>query len=264
MVFYKFHGNGNDFIIIDNMDNKISLNTNIIRQICHRRFGVGADGLMLINPSDKYDFEMDYYNSDGYLGSMCGNGGRCIAAFARLIGLVVDKATFLAFDGVHNADIIEDQSNKNTWNVSLSMGNVTSVEKADGYYFLDTGSPHYVEFVEKIAQIDVYEQGKKTRNSELFSPGGTNVNFVEISKDRIFVRTYERGVEEETLSCGTGVTAAALASYLETGINNIKVHTTGGDFEVGFKHNVIDDKDVFSEICLHGPAQFIYKGEIEI
>jgi len=264
MNFFKFHGNGNDFVIINNLENNIELSTEQVRYLCNRRFGVGADGLMLLNSSDDCDFEMTYYNSDGQLASMCGNGGRCIAAFAYKIGLVDNKMRFLAFDGFHDAEVMEISEDDSTWDVKLQLVDVKLVEKSEGYYFLDTGSPHYVEFVEKVAEIDVYNEGRKTRYSELFSPHGTNVNFVEISDDRIFVRTYERGVEEETLSCGTGVTASAIAAYMEVGKSDIAVHTTGGDFTVSFDHEVIDGKEIFNNICLRGPAKLVFEGEVDI
>ncbi len=261
--FFKFHGNGNDFIIIDNQKGDVVLTENQIQNLCHRRFGIGADGLMFLNKSDNYDFTMVYFNSDGKIGSMCGNGGRCIAAFASLSGIVNDELIFDAVDGIHHAKIISRHPEKNNWHVRLSMMNVTDVEKNPGYYFLDTGSPHYVEFVDSLAELDVVTEGRKTRYSEKFVPGGTNVNFVEKDTNRIFVRTYERGVEDETLSCGTGVTASAIAYYLESGVNPVNVHTIGGDFTVSFITNKTSPHS-FENIWLQGPAQLVYSGEIDL
>lgn len=262
MDFYKYHGNGNDFIIIDNRKNDIKLDSNQIQRLCHRRFGIGADGLMLLQESNSADFEMIYYNSDGRESSMCGNGGRCIAAFAFKLGLTDATMEFMAFDGIHKAKVI--CLNDKHWHVSLQLSDVERVEKNEGYYFLDTGSPHYVEFVDKVAEIDVNVEGKKTRYSETFSPNGTNVNFVEIGNDRIFVRTYERGVEMETLSCGTGVTASAIAAFLETKRKDFAIHTTGGDFKVSFDHDEENNVGIFSNIWLDGPAKLVYEGKYHI
>lgn len=258
--FYKFQGNGNDFIILDNRGNYIDLNATQIQKLCNRRFGIGADGLMLVVVSAMYDFEMVYYNSDGNISSMCGNGGRCIAAFARLHGIVGDEMIFEAWDGLHKAVIESEIVAGESWDVSLQLADVLDVDKNDDYYFLDTGSPHYVEFVDKAAEINVEIEGKKTRESERFAPGGTNVNFVEISPERIFVRTFERGVEEETLSCGTGVTAAAIAAFLETGQKGIPIHTTGGDFTVSFTQN----GDKFTDVWLRGPAKLVFEGNVSV
>jgi len=260
MHFHKFQGNGNDFILLDNRNNNFDLTAAQVQKICDRRFGIGADGLMLINVSAKYDFKMVYYNSDGNISSMCGNGGRCIAAFSKFIGLVGDEMIFEAWDGLHKAIIESEIIAGKIWDVRLQLADVVDVDKNEDYYFLDTGSPHYVEFVNNTAEIDVATEGKKTRDSERFAPMGTNVNFVEISKDRIFVRTYERGVEEETLSCGTGVTASAIAVFLETGRKNVPVHTTGGDFTVSFNH----DEDKFTDVWLRGPAELVFEGDMGV
>lgn len=262
--FHKFQGNGNDFVIFDNRNNTFTLSTKHVQSICDRRFGVGADGLILLNLSRKYDFEMIYYNSDGNISTMCGNGGRCIAAYACLLGIVDNTVIFEASDGIHKA-IIEDETVVGIeWDISLQMADVNEVEKSKEYYFLDTGSPHYVEFVDKVAEIDVASEGRKTRESERFAPDGTNVNFVEINDKRIFVRTYERGVEDETLSCGTGVTASAIAVFMECKLKGIPVHTIGGDFIVKFTHFKEGDKDKFTDIWLRGPAKLAFEGEINI
>ena len=258
--FWKYQGNGNDFVIIEDLKHEIELSPKQIRKICDRHFGIGADGLMLLRSAQEFHFKMMYYNSDGNLSSMCGNGGRCMAAFAFLRGIAPQKMEFDAFDGKHEAVIENNYAEKKEMDVSLKMTDVKKVELNEKYYFLNTGSPHYVEFVSKVAEIDVVKEGRNTRNSERFAPGGTNVNFVELSTDRIFVRTYERGVEDETLSCGTGVTASAIAAFLETGKTGQKIHTTGGDFTVSFE-NI---KKHFTNIWLRGPAQMVFSGEIEI
>lgn len=255
--FEKYQGNGNDFIIIDNREADFVLTSSQIRKLCDRHFGIGADGLIFLGNSALYDFEMEYFNSDGNLSSMCGNGGRCLAAFAFSKGIVGrNEMTFGAFDGKHEAIILKEILKGKKYDVSLEMSDVTEVNHDDNFYFLDTGSPHYVEFVEKAAEIDVVHEGRKTRYSELFSPDGTNVNFVEISGDRIFVRTYERGVENETLSCGTGVTASAIAAFLETGKKDFQIHTTGGDFRVNFE----EEDGVFTSVKLIGSAELVYSG----
>lgn len=260
--FYKFQGNGNDFVIVDNRNNILDLTIIQIQNLCNRRFGIGADGLMLVNSSDKYDFEMVYFNSDGNLSTMCGNGGRCIAAFAKLLGIVDQEMKFIANDGPHKAVVnIELEAGKK-WDVSLQLGDVKEVEKNEGYYFMDTGSPHYVELVDKVAEVNVEQEGRYTRESERFAPGGTNVNFVELDSERMFVRTYERGVEAETLSCGTGVTASAIAVFLETGQKDIPVHTTGGDFSIDFTFD--SKQNVFTDVWLQGPVVLVFEGVISI
>ncbi len=258
--FYKFHGNGNDFIIIDNRNSKIELTTSQINKLCNRRFGIGADGLMLLESSEKFDFSMVYYNSDGNLSSMCGNGGRCIAAFANMLGLVDSKMKFEAYDGVHEAVIESETLEFVEWDVSLQLADVMNIEVGDEYCFLDTGSPHYVEFVDDVSKIDVVNEGRLIRESDQFKPHGTNVNFVEKSNDSIIVRTYERGVEEETLSCGTGVTAAAIAASLQTGQKSVLVHTKGGDFNINFDF----ENTKFTNVWLRGPARLVFEGDINI
>ncbi len=262
--FHKFQGNGNDFVIIDNRKNTFSLDTSQIQNICDRRIGIGSDGLIILNLSQKYDFEMVYYNSDGKVSSMCGNGGRCIAAYARMIGITGIEVTFTAYDGIHKAIIESETITGVEWDISLQLADVNEVDKNDGYYFLNTGSPHYVEFVDKVAEIDVVDEGRKTRESERFAPEGTNVNFVEKNENRLFVRTYERGVENETLSCGTGVAASAIAMFMESGIKDIPIHTTGGEFKVNFSHSADGEKHRFTNIWLRGPAKLVFEGEINI
>ena len=258
LQFEKYHGNGNDFIIIDDRTLSFKASKRKIHQLCDRRFGIGADGLMLVRNSDKANFEMIYYNSDGAVGTMCGNGGRCIAAFAYSHKIVLEKITFVASDGLHEAAI--NKAKEGVYDVSLEMQPVSKVVKYDKSYFINTGSPHHIEFVADADATDVYNRGKEIRNSKKYSPEGTNVDFVEIKGNTLYVRTYERGVEAETLSCGTGVIASAMAAFLETGNKDWRIKTRGGNFEVTFN----SDGDRFSAIWLRGPAQCVFKGEIEI
>lgn len=255
--FYKYQGTGNDFIMIDNRKSLITLTNEQVAFMCHRRFGIGADGLILLELEPGIDFKMVYFNSDGKRSSMCGNGGRCITAFARDLGLITDKARFLAVDGMHESTIMNE-------NVALKMQDVKQIESGTDYFFLDTGSPHYVKLVQDVEGMDVYNEGKKIRYNERFSEEGTNVNFIEKHDDELFVRTYERGVEDETFSCGTGVTAAALVAAVKgisTGKNNCLVKTRGGTLEVTFE-KVLEQN--FYNIWLKGGAMMVYKGSIEI
>lgn len=256
--FNKYQGTGNDFIIIDNREMKFNRADNaLVAKLCDRRFGIGADGLMLLQSKIGYDFEMVYYNSDGNESSMCGNGGRCIVEFARTLGLVKTKAHFLASDGEHEALV-------NPGFISLKMNNVSKVEMNAAFSYLNTGSPHYVAFVNDVKNYKVFEEGKKIRNNERFKEKGTNVNFVEKELNELFVRTYERGVEDETYSCGTGVTAAALVAALKnvsTGQDYCDVKTLGGNLKVKFNKH---EDNSFTDIWLEGPATFVFKGEIAI
>ncbi len=254
--FYKYQGAGNDFILIDAYDKKIELSQPVIYQLCSRRFGIGADGLMLLKKHDYYDFEMIYYNADGLQGTMCGNGGRCIVSFAKKLGLIKDFTRFIAIDGEHEAYIYDNDI------VKLKMQDVKDIEIYHNYYFLNTGSPHYVEFVDDIQNIDVVQLGKKIRYSKDFEPEGTNVNFAQIMQDILKIRTYERGVEDETLACGTGSVALALAytKRSESYISPIKIHALGGELRVYFKY--LDN--YFSDIWLEGPAKFVFQGEVTI
>lgn len=254
---YKYQGTGNDFILIDNRDMSVTLTEDQIKWLCDRRFGIGADGLMLLELEPGADFEMVYFNSDGKESSMCGNGGRCITAFAKHLGLVDTHAKFIAIDGMHEAKIDGDI-------VSLKMNDVRNVEVGEGFYYLNTGSPHYVKFVTDIENFDVYKEGKKIRNNDRFVYEGTNVNFIEKQGDSLFVRTYERGVEDETLSCGTGVTASALVAALK-GISNNKnaclIKTLGGELNVKFEKVL---ENTFYNIWLEGPAKFVFKTSITV
>lgn len=258
IAFCKYQGTGNDFIIIDNFHGEaISLSSRQIKKLCDRHFGIGADGLMLLNKKEGYDFEMRYYNADGNESSMCGNGGRCLVKFAYQSGIHKNTYRFWAIDGEHEAEIDDGEI------VSLKMKDVDKVDYYSGYTILNTGSPHFVKFAPNVEDIDVVESGKGIRYSDSFAKEGINVNFVEnVGEDQIFVRTYERGVEDETLSCGTGVTAAALLSaHNENGFNTVDVKTPGGNLSV--EYNKVDDEH-FVDIWLCGPAVFVFKGEVEV
>ncbi|MBE7172127.1 MAG: diaminopimelate epimerase [Williamsia sp.] len=253
--FYKYQGTGNDFVILDNREGAYSnLTREQIHFLCDRRFGIGADGLMLLNLKTGYDFEMKYYNADGRQSSMCGNGGRCLVKFASHMGIVKDRYCFIAVDGEHEADIDGDI-------ISLKMKDVDAVDPYGVDAILNTGSPHYVKIVGNLMDTDVFQKGKEIRYSNAFEKEGINVNFVQVKDDdEISVRTYERGVEDETLSCGTGVTASALVCYHnEAGFNNVIVNTRGGQLTVEFDR--IDD-GTYSNIWLCGPAEKVYEGEI--
>ena len=256
--FYKYQGTGNDFVIVDNRNNEYAnLTSKQVKHICDRNFGVGADGLMLLGKKEGYDFEMIYYNSDGNQSTMCGNGGRCLVQFAHHRGIIRSTYNFIAIDGDHKAEIDGDGT------VSLQMQNVDLVNYHNSYAIINTGSPHFVKFDNKVKNIDVPTRGHEIRYSKEFAEKGINVNFVESTgEDSIFVRTYERGVENETLSCGTGVTAAALLSaHNEKGFNTVRVKTLGGNLSVEF--NKIDDQH-FDNIWLCGPAELVYTGVIEL
>lgn len=255
--FYKYHGAGNDFIIIDNR--KFGFFAATIEQIaymCNRRFGIGADGLMLLQENPDLDFEMRYFNSDGREASMCGNGGRCIVALASRLGIIGKYAKFLAVDGIHEAEVLDSDQ------VNLKMSDVGRISELEGGFFLDTGSPHFVKFVDDIGKVDVYNEGKTIRYSETFRKEGTNVNFVEEGDNWLTVYTYERGVEDETLACGTGITASALCAALRTGaINgNFNVKAKGGDLSVSFEKSGYG----FRNIWLKGPAAYVFEGNITL
>lgn len=256
--FHKYQGTGNDFIIIDNREGLYNeLTKEQVSFICHRRFGIGADGLMLLNQHPGYDFEMKYYNSDGRESTMCGNGGRCLTKFAWQAGIHKPLYHFIAVDGEHEAEIDDDGT------VSLKMKDVKGLKEYHGDFIVDTGSPHYVKMVNDLYNFNVYQKGHDIRNSNTFQKDGINVNFVEQNDDdEITVRTYERGVEDETLSCGTGVTASALVCYHnEIGFNSVTVNTPGGKLSVEFDR--LDD-DTYSNIWLSGPAEKVFEGVISI
>jgi diaminopimelate epimerase len=257
LKFYKYQGTGNDFVIVDNFQGNVDLSNEQIAHICDRKFGIGADGLMLLEKSNKYDFEMKYYNADGNLGSMCGNGGRCIVKFAYDINLIDEHAMFLAVDGVHEARIDKEGI------VSLEMNDVDAIIKIDNSTCeLNTGSPHYVSFVNDISAIDVFKSGREIRYNDAYSKDGINVNFVAIDGEHLKIRTYERGVENETLSCGTGVTAAAIAAF-NLGLIKSKLVTVkamGGNLTVAFECN----ENKFTNVVLSGPANKAFEGTIEL
>ena len=249
LEFYKYEGTGNDFVIIDDRDQYFDISdNNLITKICDRKFGIGADGLILLRNHSIYDFEMLYFNSNGYISTMCGNGGRCIAHFANYLKIICSTTKFMAVDGVHEARIDNNV-------VSLKMQNVKNIVEEKNCYILDTGSPHYVKFVNDISNLNVREEGKAVRQQ--FSQG-INVNFIEI-RENILVRTYERGVEDETLSCGTGVVASALAIHYSKKSNNksIDIKTSGGNLNITFE---VDAKN-YSNIWLKGPAKMIFSGK---
>jgi diaminopimelate epimerase len=254
--FYKYQGTGNDFVMIDQRQEKYlsRQDTSLIEHICDRRFGVGADGLILLQNTEGFDFEMVYFNSDGRESSMCGNGGRCIAAFANYLGAAGETCRFLAIDGPHEAKVNQD------W-VELKMADVKEVESGDGSFILNTGSPHYVVFVEDLSDMNIVESGQVIRYSDRFRQDGINVNFVEKTANGIEVATYERGVEDETFSCGTGVTAAAI-SYLVANpalaSNEIPIKTKGGDLMVKLQRK---PDESFDHIWLCGPAKQVFSGE---
>ena len=254
--FYKYQGTGNDFVMIDNRNNIFDKsNIKAVQQLCDRRFGVGADGLILIENLEDLDFNMIYFNADGTQ-SFCGNGSRCAVAFAKHLGIIEKQAMFLSTDGEHEAWI------NDLGEVSLKMHDVENIEKGEGYYYINTGSPHYIVAVDNVAAINVKEAGATIRYNKRFKAEGTNVNFVKYGENEFSIRTYERGVEDETLSCGTGVTAAALSladtNKLAAGV--ISINAVGGILKVGFKRN----GNVFSDIWLIGPATLVFKGNIEL
>ena len=254
--FKKYQGAGNDFVIVDNRAETFigRFDTELIQRMCDRRFGIGADGLMLLQNCAGYDFEMVYFNSDGRESTMCGNGGRCLAAFAASLGLLnKNRCHFIAIDGPHDAVIVRPD-----W-VELRLGDVQEIENGAGFFCLNTGSPHYVRFVEDAQHLDVNAEGRAVRYSERFAAEGINVNFAEETAEGLLVLTYERGVEAETLSCGTGVTASALAYSLkmqQKGAVSVPIITKGGRLEVKFQ---VSDEG-FSDVWLCGPAVEVFEG----
>lgn len=254
MKFYKYQGTGNDFVMIDNRnDNFPKDNTKLIKHLCDRRFGIGGDGLILLENDDFSDFKMLYHNADGNESTMCGNGGRCIVAFAHFLDIFEDKTSFSAIDGLHEAEF------KNGI-VKLKMIDVEGIKILNNAYEINTGSPHYVQYVEDVENYDVYHNGNKIRNSHTYKEEGINVNFVsELPNDKLFVRTYERGVEDETYSCGTGVTAAALTFMQNKHLNSVRVKVLGGELKVYAKFTEAN----ISNIWLEGPAKQVFTGNID-
>lgn len=268
LTFDKFHGAGNDFIILDDRNDQFNKDIKDpekhISQLCKRHYGIGADGLMLIKSCNDADFMMIYYNSDGHEGSMCGNGGRCIVAFANSLALIGEKTTFKAVDGLHEAVI--NHQGVNTWDISLRMNDVEMIQGQEKEFVLNTGSPHLVIFSENIQDIDVFTEGRALRYSAAFLHEGINVNFAEVlDKTTIRMRTYERGVEDETLACGTGATAIALAAW-QAGFRNPENQYTlkapGGDLRVSFTPPR-EPSQAFTNIWLSGPAEKVFTGTFE-
>jgi len=258
LPFQKYHGTGNDFIMIDNRKGQFDgKNSSLVQKMCDRRFGIGADGLILISTDKEYDFSMRYFNADGKEASMCGNGGRCAVAFAHKLEMISSgKSRFRAVDGLHDAIIVDNL-------VRLKMSDVKRIEALGKDYFLNTGSPHLVRFVKNLDRFDVFAEGRSIRYAKKSEPEGTNVNFVEVINDRIYIRTYERGVEDETYSCGTGSVAAALSVCIQSGkkSNSYEIITKGGRLRVDFTGG---PKRSFHNIWLEGPAQYVFNGHFTV
>jgi diaminopimelate epimerase len=258
LEFYKYQGTGNDFVMIDNRSNTFPKeNTQLVAHLCDRRFGIGADGLILLDTDATTDFRMVYYNSDGNLSSMCGNGGRCLVAFAKKLNVIQNETTFMATDGLHYATVGADGI------VSLQMIDVAEIKNTQDYSFLNTGSPHHVQIVEDLQHFNVKENGAAIRYGNLYGQAGSNINFVKkIDETTFSLRTYERGVEDETLACGTGATAVAIAMNAtgQTNSNEINLNVEGGKLAVSF--DIEDGK--YTNVFLKGPAEFVFKGTIQI
>lgn len=253
--FYKYNGTGNDFILIDNRSSQRIFTTDQIAFLCHRNFGIGADGLILLQDHSDYDFKMIYFNSDGNESTMCGNGGRCIVQFAYDLGIIKNETIFIAIDGPHKAKVLADK-------VSIQMINVSEIRSSDSYTILDTGSPHYVAFMNHLPSDDFLGLARNIRNSPPFKAEGINVNFAKLDHNNITMRTFERGVENETLACGTGATAVAIAAHSNglTDEKNISLTVLGGQLEVSFE----SDQDKYRNIWLTGPALKVFNGKIDL
>lgn len=255
ITFYKYQGTGNDFVIIDNRELLFDKrNLALVKKLCDRKFGIGADGLILIENHPSLDFDLIYFNLDGSQ-SFCGNGSRCGVAFAKFLGIIEDATTFNAIDGVHEAKIKDNL-------VYLKMNDVTEVEVGEDYFFTNTGSPHYIKYVTDLDEVNIISDAHKVRYNDRFKTEGTNVNFVEIEDEKVCMRTYERGVEDETLSCGTGATAVALATAIKHGAKSpINIKVVGGDLKISFDKTTDNS---FSNIWLIGEVKQVFKGEITI
>ena len=255
LSFYKYQGTGNDFIMIDDRQHQFpEEDIELISRLCHRRFGIGADGIILIRDHARADFEMIYFNPDGSK-SLCGNGSRCAVHFASYLGMIDTEAKFMAIDGIHESAILGDL-------IHLKMKDIKEIKRLKKDFFIDTGSPHYIKLVEDVSEIAVVREGRMIRNDPEFGDGGTNVNFVEkLGDQHVRIRTYERGVEDETLSCGTGVTAVALAMAAEGMKSPVSLVTRGGTLQVTFEKT---GPEFYKNIFLIGPAEKVYKGEIKI
>ena len=258
LEFYKYQGTGNDFVMVDNRSHFFPKeNIELIAHLCNRRFGIGGDGLILLENDTDTDFKMVYYNSDGNQSSMCGNGGRCLVAFAKELGVIENKSTFIATDGLHHATISDDGL------VSLQMIDVIDVKVNPDYVFMNTGSPHHVQMVDDLENYNIKENGARIRYGDLYGKEGSNINFVKQVDDTTFsLRTYERGVEDETLSCGTGATAVAIAMNVlgNTDASAVNLNVQGGKLIVSFDRY----DNIFTKVTLKGPAEFVFKGTIEI
>lgn len=259
LEFYKYHGAGNDFIIIDNRKQVFPKEnrTKIIQNLCHRKFGIGSDGLILLDNDNEYDFYMDFYNPDGSQ-SFCGNGSRCVVMFAAHIGIINKQCTFKSIHGLNKAEIYD------SINVKLQMFDVDKVEVNAEYHFMNTGSPHYNSFVHDVSSIDLLPFAKEIRYNDRFKSEGTNVNIIQEADNGIVIRTYERGVENETWACGTGATACALSYAIKNdlkGEGEINVQAKGGKLKVMYNS---DDLKSFKNVYLIGPAEFVYKGEVNV
>lgn len=251
LKFYKYQGTGNDFVMVDNRNLLFPKDKDLVEKLCDRRFGIGADGFILLENDKDADFKMAYYNSDGNESTMCGNGGRCLVAFAHFLDVFEEKCSFNAIDGLHEAKISGN-------NVELKMIDVDAIESNEDHFVLNTGSPHFVKYISGIEDFDVYKNGSEIRNSSPFKKQGINVNFVEESDGELFVRTYERGVEDETFSCGTGATAAALTFLKDKNQDSVNIKVLGGNLKVHAEKS----GNSFKNIWLEGPAKQVFSGEI--
>jgi diaminopimelate epimerase len=258
--FSKYQGTGNDFVMVDGRSQDVSsFDTRLIQRLCDRRFGVGGDGLIILEESAKYDFIMRYFNADGTVGTMCGNGGRCIAAFAQQLGIIKGRTTFEGIDGAHSASMLS------SGDIRLKLVDVSEIERLEDGYLLHTGSPHFVKLVNHLEEVDVEREGREIGHQGRFGEGGANVNFMEAdsASGKIAVRTFERGVEAETWSCGTGVTAAAISAVVHFKADTLsyQIKTRGGTLQVDFE---TQDQKHFTQIYLTGPASHVYDGTLEI
>ena len=255
--FVKYQGTGNDFVIVDNRDGQFPIqNHEGIAQLCHRNFGIGADGFIAIESDEKADFFMRYFNADGHEGSLCGNGSRCAIHYANTLGLTQEDVVFRAADGLHQARIVGDE-------VALELHPISNWESREAALFLDTGSPHHVVFVADVDAVDVATQGAAIAHGAPYFSDGTNVNFVAVTGDAsLSVRTFERGVEAETLSCGTGVTASAIAAHITKRVitEHIAIHTRGGALKVSFTPT----DNGYKAVVLQGPATPVFNGKFDI
>jgi diaminopimelate epimerase len=254
-AFSKYHGTGNDFIILDGRNQKFDLkNAAFIKQMCHRRYGIGADGVMVLQSDKNYDFKMVYFNSDGFEGTMCGNGGRCICSFALSLGIINNKTTFIASDGIHEA-ILEKEI------IHLKMNNVSKITPFDDGLLIDTGSPHFIQITNNPHDVDTEKMGKEIRHQQRFAPKGANINFVSVSENTIQIATFERGVESETLSCGTGSVASAIAfTYNKPNGNyTYNIHAKGGKLSVSLEKEGM----LYHNIWLSGPTVKVFDGIID-